>query len=145
MKNSICYSIFNVTADACVVSDTFFRQEDMYQKRVFKRLLSAWRDKFSVNASPKRQQIYLPAIKVFEERYEVPHGFVSSFEAFIEYLAANPSEYSQNRHWRSIYYHCSPCHFPYTRILHLESVDDEYPQIWKDLDYPPPTMRGNAK
>ena len=62
----------------------------------FKRLLSAWRDKFSKNASPKRQNAYLPAIKVFEHKYSVPQGFVSSFEAFIEYLAANPNEYSQD-------------------------------------------------
>jgi hypothetical protein len=106
------------------------------------RLLSAWRDKFSENASEKRQNTYINGLKVFEHKYVKPDGFVSSFESFIEYLAANPSEYSQNRHWRSIYYHCSPCHFPYEKITHLETIDDEYNQIWEDIDYPAPSLRG---
>jgi hypothetical protein len=66
-------------------------------------LLSAWHDKFSKKASASRQQSYLDALKVFEQKYEVKDEYVTSFEAFIELIAANPSDYLHNRHWRTIY------------------------------------------
>ena len=66
----------------------------------FQRLLSAWRDKFNVNHNPERQSYFLPSIKIFEGPYSIPEDFSSSFEAFIQFRAANPSDFTHNRHWR---------------------------------------------
>ena len=88
----------------------------------FERLLSAWRDKFLLKHSPKRQGYFLPSIKHFEDTDLIPSGYGASFEAFAQFRAANPSDYVHNRHWRTITHLCNPCHFTYDMILHLENV-----------------------
>jgi len=67
----------------------------------FQRLVSAWRDKFNKNINPRRQGFFLPSIRTFETGYEFDDKYSCSFEAFISYRAANPSEFCNNRHWRS--------------------------------------------
>lgn len=121
----------------------------------FGRILSAWRDKFSTHASPTRQRPFLAAMDVFGvgvsyfyqksltlQNNTTPDGFVRSFEAFAEYLASNPSTFVQNRHWQSIYYHCSPCHFAYDLIVHLESINEDFDEVWKRVEYTPPHIQG---
>ena len=109
----------------------------------FGRLLSAWRDKFSTQASPSRQNIFIPAMDVFKsESDEIPNGFVRSFESFIEYLASNPSVFAQNRHWQSIYYQCSPCHFDYDMIVQLENIDTDFDAVWNGIGFDSPNIKG---
>ncbi|CAG5083136.1 Oidioi.mRNA.OKI2018_I69.PAR.g10289.t1.cds [Oikopleura dioica] len=110
----------------------------------FERVLSAWRDKFSSSASESRQDLYKASINVFEEE-PAPDGYVSSFPAFVNHLAANPSEFTRNRHWRSTYYHCSPCHFPYELITHLETIDEDFPRVWEELGHEMPKMKEQYK
>ena len=118
---------------------------------------------FSTHASASRQRPFLPAMDVFKN-HTTPDGFVRSFEAFAEYLASNPSTFVQNRHWQSIYYHCrwkvnkygifwtvpcwplkSPCHFNYDLIVHLETIGDDFHEVWKRLDFTPsPSLSGKA-
>ena len=110
----------------------------------FERVLSAWRDKFSSSASESRQDLYKASIDVFQEE-AAPDGYVSSFPAFVNHLAANPSEFTRNRHWRSTYYHCSPCHFPYELITHLETIDEDFPRVWEELGHEMPKMKEQYK
>ena len=122
----------------------------------FERLLSAWRDKFLLKHSPKRQGYFLPSIKHFEDTDLIPSGYGASFEAFAQFRAANPSDYVHNRHWRTITHLCNPCHFTYDMILHLENVQQvikvifelyknnnlkEYDWAWKKIGGEPPKMR----
>lgn len=108
----------------------------------FERILSAWRDKFHSSASAERQEQFKPSIDIFEEaEIPIPNGYVSSFPAFVNHLAANPSEFTRNRHWRSTYYHCSPCHFPYEVITHLETIDEDFPEVWKRVGHEMPHMK----
>lgn len=111
----------------------------------FERVLSAWRDKFSSSASESRQELYKSSIDLFEEDGSIPDGYVSSFPAFVNHLAANPSEYTRNRHWRSTYYHCSPCHFPYEIITHLETIDEDFPNVWQALGHDMPHLKEQYK
>ena len=132
----------------------------------FERLLSAWRDKFLLKHSQKRQGYFLPSIKHFEDKDLIPSGYGASFEAFAQFRAANPSDYVHNRHWRTITHLCNPCHFTYDMILHLENVNQvstryhcerghfwtrislyriaflkEYDWAWKKIGGEPPKMR----
>jgi len=110
----------------------------------FERILSAWRDKFHSSASKQRQEFFKPSIDIFEEG-KIPNEYVSSFPAFVNHLAANPSEFTRNRHWRSTYFHCSPCHFPYEVITHLETIDEDFPEVWERLGHEMPHMRDQYK
>ena len=96
-------------------------------------MLSAWRDKFLSIHSPKRQGYFLPSIAHFEDESLIPKGYGSSFEAFAQFRAANPSDYVHNRHWRTVTNLCNPCHFNYDMILHLETIDKEYDWAWKQI------------
>ncbi|CAG5102357.1 Oidioi.mRNA.OKI2018_I69.chr1.g262.t2.cds [Oikopleura dioica] len=107
----------------------------------FQRLVSAWRDKFHVKHNPRRQGYFLPSIRVFEGPYEKPEQFSCSFEAFASSRAANPSEFVNNRHWRTVHWECSPCHFEYDLILHLEDVDLEYDYAWEKIADIKPVLR----
>jgi hypothetical protein len=112
----------------------------------FERIVSAWRDKFHSSASTERQEQFKPSIDIFEEaEIPIPSGYVSSFPAFVNHLAANPSEFTRNRHWRSTYYHCSPCHFPYEVITHLETIDEDFPEVWKRVGHEMPHMKQQYK
>ena len=112
----------------------------------FERILSAWRDKFHSSASSERQDQFKPSIDLFEEgEGQIPKGYVSSFPAFVNHLAANPSEFTRNRHWKSTYFHCSPCHFPYELITHLETIDEDFPKVWKRIGHEMPHMRQQYK
>jgi hypothetical protein len=100
------------------------------KRNLFERILSAWRDKFHSSASTERQEQFKPSINIFEEaEIPIPKGYVSSFPAFVNHLAVNPSEFTRNRHWKSTYYHCNPCHFPYEVITHLETIDKDFPEL----------------
>ena len=117
----------------------------------FTRLYSAWNDKFRTflledgrvdfkmdknNFAHRNDHVklyhdvYYPAIKMFEDP-ENPPDFTRNvtFEAFTEYLAANPSQASYNWHWRSFFWHCSPCQFRYNYITHLEDSVEEGPWL----------------
>ncbi|CBY23652.1 unnamed protein product [Oikopleura dioica] len=111
----------------------------------FQRLVSAWRDKFNKNINPRRQGFFLPSIRTFETGYEFDDKYSCSFEAFISYRAANPSEFCNNRHWRSVYWECSFCHFNYDMILHLEEVHKEYDYVWEKIGPIKPVMEGQYK
>ena len=117
----------------------------------FTRLYSAWNDKFRTflneagkvdfkvdanNFAHRKEhvrlyhEVYYPGIQLFEDSQNPPDYMRNvTFEAFVEYLVANPSQSSYNWHWRSFFWHCSPCHFKYNYVTHLEDSEEEGPWL----------------
>ena len=74
---------------------------------------------------------YVAGWSVFEKSKPVDR-FVS-WEAFIEYVAANPGDRAHDHHWRSQFNQCRICDMDYEIITHLENSDDEVDFILKKL------------
>lgn len=56
------------------------------------------------------------------------HGRVAelpSWWEFVQYLLSFPSTDRYDEHWRPVSLHCSPCNFPFTHIIHFESLQAE--------------------
>ena len=56
-----------------------------------------------------------------------------SWEAFVEYVAANPGDSPHDHHWRSQFHQCRICNLEYDLITHLENSDDEVDFILEKL------------
>ena len=48
-----------------------------------------------------------------------------SWEAFVEYVAANPGDKAHDHHWRSQFNQCRICNVEYDYITHIEHSEDE--------------------
>ncbi|CAG5090180.1 Oidioi.mRNA.OKI2018_I69.PAR.g12491.t1.cds [Oikopleura dioica] len=75
---------------------------------------------------------YWAGIKPFQTS-RPPAGRNSSFEAFAEYIVANPGNSKMNHHWRTLYGQCAPCAVEYEYIIHLEESLYETPYLLKRL------------
>ena len=69
--------------------------------------------------------------KVFEKTK--PTDRYVSWEAFIEYVAANPGDRAHDHHWRSQFNQCRICNLDYDLITHLEKSEDEVDFILEKL------------
>ena len=74
---------------------------------------------------------YVAGWKVFEEKQPIDRYV--SWEAFIEYVAANPGDRAHDHHWRSQFNQCRICDLDYDLITHLEKSDDEVDFILEKL------------
>ena len=66
---------------------------------------------------------YVTGWKVFEKTKPIDRYV--SWEAFIEYVAANPGDRAHDHHWRSQFNQCQICNLDYDLITHLENSEDE--------------------
>ena len=62
-----------------------------------------------------------------------PNDRFVSWEAFIEYVAANPGDRAHDHHWRLQFNQCRICDLDYDLITHLENSDDEVDFILEKL------------
>ena len=69
--------------------------------------------------------------KVFEKTKPIDRYV--SWEAFIEYVAANPGDRAHDHHWRSQFNQCRICNLDYDLITHLEKSEDEVDFILEKL------------
>ena len=69
--------------------------------------------------------------KVFEKTKPIDRYV--SWEAFIEYVAANPGDRAHDHHWRSQFNQCRICNLDYDLITHLENSEDEVDFILEKL------------
>ena len=53
-----------------------------------------------------------------------------SWEAFVEYVAANPGDKTHDHHWRSQFNQCRICNVDYHYITHIEHSEDETAYIF---------------
>ena len=74
---------------------------------------------------------YVAGWKVFEEKQPIDRYV--SWEAFIEYVAANPGDRAHDHHWRSQFNQCRICNLDYDLITHLEKSEDEVDFILEKL------------
>ena len=74
---------------------------------------------------------YVMGWKVFEKTKPIDRYV--SWEAFIEYVAANPGDRAHDHHWRSQFNQCRICNLDYDLITHLENSEDEVDFILEKL------------
>ena len=75
----------------------------------------------------------------------IPYDRFVSWEAFIEYVAANPGDLAHDHHWRSQFNQCRICDLDYDLITHLENSDDEVDFILETLKVENLTYVGSAR
>ena len=100
----------------------------------FSRLHSAFNDKLRKDGKHKEWiTSYLPAIQPFMDTFPTDNGdhHAASFNAFAAYVTANPSDVSNDWHWKTEFWHCSPCQFNYKYITHLENSTAEAEWLFK--------------
>ncbi|XP_050720141.1 carbohydrate sulfotransferase 11-like [Eriocheir sinensis] len=102
----------------------------MAVRHPFQRILSAYRDKlmnrwekFQFN---KFQNEYAKAIIREYRRHPQSKQYedVPTFGEFVDYLIATPV-WKYNEHWLPYYLTCTPCHYRYDIIMHLDSLSQD--------------------
>ncbi|XP_018410947.1 PREDICTED: carbohydrate sulfotransferase 12 [Nanorana parkeri] len=110
----------------------------------FVRLISAFRSKFELENEDFYRSFAIPILTRFSNRSSVPTsageafslGTKPSFSQFIQYLLDARTEEQQpfNEHWRQIYRLCHPCQINYDFIGKLETLDEDAPQLLRQLN-----------
>jgi len=110
--------------------DTYFKF--MFVRNPFERILSAYRNKFTVSYNkyfPKRYGRDI--IKKYRKKPTVKavnDGIDVTFDEFIKYLLDPETERPLNAHWRQYYKLCHPCIMRYDAIGEYDTLD-------ADMDY----------
>ena len=60
-----------------------------------------------------------------------PNDLLVSFNAFLAFVASNQNDTTSEWHWKTEYWHCSPCLFKYKYISHLENANHESDWLFK--------------
>lgn len=106
----------------------------MFVRHPFKRLLSCYKDKFTLRDkyALRFQYFYGREIvgkyRVNPSNASLENGQDVTFEEFIEYLTDTPpsqSLYKFNVHWQTFNNLCFPCGIKYDYIGHLETLEED--------------------
>ena len=125
------------TLDMYSVEEIKYRLENyfkfMFVRDPFERLLSAYRNKFTVSYNTYFPQRYgRHIIKKFRQRpsrQAMRQGKDVTFEEFTQYLLDPDTEKPFNAHWRQYYKICHPCIVQYDAIGKYESMEADTSHI----------------
>ncbi|XP_066971402.1 carbohydrate sulfotransferase 10-like isoform X2 [Macrobrachium rosenbergii] len=113
----------------------------MVVRHPFQRILSAYRDKFLDRSEREKfrkfKELYGLSIIAKHRNSKQPTEYrdVPTFWEFVQYLISTPV-WEYNEHWRPYYLTCTPCHYHYDFILHLETLQDDSEYLVNATGFP---------